>query len=91
MGVVYEAEDFFSYGTDVRVVQGSGGTRFSTKSLHRVRLALALLTRTSGRHGRRNVSVYWMTVPARIDSKMFRGVPSLQESLELRPETITQG
>ena len=91
MGVVYEAEDFFSYGTDVRVVQGRGRMRFSTKSLHRVRLAPALLAGTSGRHGGRSVTVYWMTVPGRIKSTMFRGVPALQEWLELRLENSYTG
>jgi len=39
----------------------------------------------------RSATVYWMTVPGRIKSQMFRGVPALQKWLELRLETIMQG
>jgi hypothetical protein len=37
-----------------------------------------------------SVTVYWMTVPGKVVSKTFRGVPALQEWFELRPETIVQ-
>jgi hypothetical protein len=39
-----------------------------------------------------SVTVYWMTVPGKVNSKTFRGVPALQEWFELRlePETIVQ-
>jgi hypothetical protein len=53
------------------VVQGRGGTRFSTKSLHRVRLAPALLAELQDDMAAERVTVYWMTVPGRIKSKIF--------------------
>jgi hypothetical protein len=37
-----------------------------------------------------SVTVYWMTVPGKVNSKTFRGVPALQEWFELRPETVVQ-
>lgn len=37
-----------------------------------------------------SVTVYWMTVPGKVNSKTFRGVPALQEWCELRPEPIRQ-
>jgi hypothetical protein len=37
-----------------------------------------------------SVTVYWMTVPGKVSSKTFRGVPALQEWIELRPEVIQQ-
>ena len=33
-----------------------------------------------------SVTVYWMTVPSKVNSKTFRGVPALQEWFELRLE-----
>jgi len=37
-----------------------------------------------------SVTVYWMTVPGKVSSKTFRGVPALQEWIDLRPEIIQQ-
>jgi hypothetical protein len=37
-----------------------------------------------------SVTVYWMTVPGKVSSKTFRGVPALQEWFELRPEIVLQ-
>jgi hypothetical protein len=37
-----------------------------------------------------SVTVYWMTVLGKVNSKTFRGIPALQEWFELRPETIAQ-
>jgi hypothetical protein len=37
-----------------------------------------------------SVTVYWMTVPGKVNAKTFRGVPALQEWFELRPETILE-
>jgi hypothetical protein len=37
-----------------------------------------------------SVTVYWMSVPGKVNSKTFRGVPALQEWFELTPETIMQ-
>jgi hypothetical protein len=37
-----------------------------------------------------SVTVYWMSVPGKVNSKTFRGVPALQEWFELRPEIIVQ-
>jgi hypothetical protein len=35
-----------------------------------------------------SVTVYWMPVPGKVNSKTFRGVPALQEWFKLRPETV---
>jgi hypothetical protein len=35
-----------------------------------------------------SVTVYWMTVPGKVSSKTFRGVPALQEWFELTPEIV---
>jgi hypothetical protein len=37
-----------------------------------------------------SATVYWMTVPGKVNSKTFRGVPALQEWFELSPETMVQ-
>jgi hypothetical protein len=37
-----------------------------------------------------SVTVYWVTVPGKVNSKTFRSAPALQEWFELRPETIAQ-
>ncbi len=37
-----------------------------------------------------SATVYWMSVPGKLNSKTFRGVPALQEWCELRPEPILQ-
>ena len=37
-----------------------------------------------------SVTVYWMTVPGKVNSKTFRVVPALQEWIDLRPEVIHQ-
>jgi hypothetical protein len=39
-----------------------------------------------------SVTVYWMTVPGKVNSKTFRGVPALEEWFELRlpPERTVQ-
>jgi hypothetical protein len=39
-----------------------------------------------------SVTVYWLTVPGKVNSKTFRGVSALQEWFELRlePETIVR-
>jgi|SRR5580692_10895876 hypothetical protein len=37
-----------------------------------------------------SVTVYWMTVPGKVNSKTFRGVPALQEWFDLKLETIVQ-
>ena len=35
-----------------------------------------------------SVTVYWMAVPGKVDSKTFRGVPALQEWFKLGPQTV---
>jgi hypothetical protein len=37
-----------------------------------------------------SATVYWMSVPGRVNAKTFRGVPALQEWFDLRLETIVQ-
>jgi hypothetical protein len=37
-----------------------------------------------------SVTVYWMTVPGKLNSKTFRGVLALQEWFRLGPQTIMQ-
>jgi hypothetical protein len=37
-----------------------------------------------------SVTVYWMAVPGKVNSKTFRGVPALQEWFKLTPETVVQ-
>jgi hypothetical protein len=37
-----------------------------------------------------SATVYWMTVPGKVNSKTFRGVPALQEWFQLKLETIVQ-
>ena len=37
-----------------------------------------------------SVTVYWMTIPGKVNSKTFRGVPALQQWFELKPETVVQ-
>jgi hypothetical protein len=37
-----------------------------------------------------SVTVYWMSVPGKLNAKTFRGVPALQEWFELRPEAIVE-
>jgi hypothetical protein len=37
-----------------------------------------------------SVTVYWMSVLGKLNSKTFRGVPALQEWFELRREIILQ-
>jgi len=37
-----------------------------------------------------SATVYWMTVPGKVNSKTFRGVPALQEWFDLKLETILQ-
>jgi hypothetical protein len=37
-----------------------------------------------------SVTVYWVTVPGKVNAKTFRGAPALQEWFELRPETIME-
>ena len=37
-----------------------------------------------------SVTVYWMAVPGKVNSKTFRGVPALQEWFRLTPETVVQ-
>jgi hypothetical protein len=37
-----------------------------------------------------SVTVYWMSVPGKLNAKTFRGVPALQEWFELRPESIVE-
>lgn len=37
-----------------------------------------------------SVTVYWMPVPGKVSSKTFRGVPALQEWIDLRPDVIQQ-
>ncbi|HXN52909.1 MAG TPA: hypothetical protein VN943_13330 [Candidatus Acidoferrum sp.] len=37
-----------------------------------------------------SVTVYWMTVPGKLNSKTFRRVLELQEWFEIKPETILQ-
>ena len=37
-----------------------------------------------------SVTVYWMPAPGKVSSKTFRGVPDLQEWIDLRPEIIQQ-
>ena len=38
----------------------------------------------------KSVTVYWMAVPGKVDSKTFRAVPALQEWFKLGPQTILQ-
>jgi hypothetical protein len=37
-----------------------------------------------------SVTVYWVAVPGKVNSKTFRAVPDLQEWFKLRPQTIVQ-
>jgi hypothetical protein len=37
-----------------------------------------------------SVTVYWMTLPGKLTSKTFRGVPALQEWFGIGPEAIQQ-
>lgn len=37
-----------------------------------------------------SVTVYWMSVPGKLNSKTFRGVPALQEWFELKLEAIVE-
>ena len=37
-----------------------------------------------------SVTVYWMTAPAKVNSKTFRAVPALQEWFKLSQEAIVQ-
>jgi hypothetical protein len=37
-----------------------------------------------------SVTVYWMSIPGKLNAKTFRGVPALQEWFELRPESIVE-
>jgi hypothetical protein len=37
-----------------------------------------------------SVTVYWASIPGKVNSKTFRGVPALQEWFKLRPEVIVQ-
>jgi hypothetical protein len=37
-----------------------------------------------------SVTVYWATVPGKIDSKTFRSAPALREWFALRPVTVSQ-
>jgi hypothetical protein len=37
-----------------------------------------------------SATVYWMTVPGKLNSKTFRGVAALQEWFELKPETVVE-
>jgi hypothetical protein len=37
-----------------------------------------------------SATVYWMTVPGKLNSKTFRGAAALQEWFELKPETEMQ-
>jgi len=37
-----------------------------------------------------SVTVYWMAVPGKVNSKTFRAVPALQEWFKLGPGTIVQ-
>ena len=37
-----------------------------------------------------SVTVYWMAVPGKVNSKTFRAVPALQQWFKLRPQTIVQ-
>jgi hypothetical protein len=37
-----------------------------------------------------SATVYWMTVPGKVNSKTFRGVPALKEWFDLKLETIVQ-
>lgn len=37
-----------------------------------------------------SVTVYWMAVPGKVNSKTFRGVPALQEWFKLGAQTILQ-
>jgi hypothetical protein len=38
-----------------------------------------------------SATVYWMTVPGKLNSKTFRGVAALREWFELKPETLMEG
>jgi hypothetical protein len=35
-----------------------------------------------------SATVFWRTVPGKLNSRTFRSVPALQEWIELKPETI---
>jgi hypothetical protein len=35
-----------------------------------------------------SVTVYWMSIPGKLNSKTFRAVPALQQWFELKPEVI---
>jgi hypothetical protein len=37
-----------------------------------------------------SATVYWTKAPGKLNSKTFRGVPALQEWLNLGPEAIAQ-
>src|ERR1700682_766557 len=37
-----------------------------------------------------SVTVFWVTLPDKLNSKTFRGVPALQEWFELKPETTME-
>lgn len=37
-----------------------------------------------------SVTVYWMSVPGKVHSKTFRGVPALQQWFDLAPKIIQQ-
>jgi hypothetical protein len=37
-----------------------------------------------------SVTVYWMSVPGKLNAKTFRGVPALQEWFDLSLETIAE-
>jgi hypothetical protein len=37
-----------------------------------------------------SATVYWMTVPGKVNAKTFRAVPALQEWFDLKLETIVQ-
>jgi hypothetical protein len=37
-----------------------------------------------------SVTVYWMTLTGKVSSKTFRGIPALEEWIELRSEIVLQ-
>jgi hypothetical protein len=37
-----------------------------------------------------SVTIYWVEVPGRLNSKTFRDVPALQEWIQLEPQSIEQ-
>jgi hypothetical protein len=37
-----------------------------------------------------SVTVYWMAVPGKVNSKTFRAVPALQEWFKLTPQNVVQ-